>query len=92
MRPVAKWGFFAVLAPAPGHFLFIFDFHLHGGNIGSSVGPIAKWLSLRSATSAPMVGAWFHVQDVRGSLRNDNWVAHVILLQILQEIGGDDYG
>jgi len=39
-----------------------------------------------------MVGAWFHVQDVRGSLRNDNWVAHVILLQILQKIGGDDYG
>ena len=33
-----------------------------------------------------MVGAWFHVQDVRGSLRNDNWVAHAILLQICKKL------
>lgn len=46
MRAVAKGGFFTVLAPAPGHLLFIFDFHLHGGNVSSGVGAIAKWLSL----------------------------------------------
>jgi hypothetical protein len=46
MRAIAKWSFFTVFAPAPGHLPFIFDFHNDGGKIGSGVGPIAKWLSL----------------------------------------------
>jgi len=45
MGAVAKGGFFTVLAPAPSHLLFIFNFHLDGGNIRSSVGTVAKWLS-----------------------------------------------
>jgi hypothetical protein len=35
MRPVTKWGFFAMFAAAPRHFLFFFDFDFHGRQICS---------------------------------------------------------
>jgi hypothetical protein len=60
--------------------------HLKGGKVGTGMGPIAEWLSFGSTTSAPIVDAWFHVEDVRGSLRNDDRVAHVIFLEICKKL------
>jgi hypothetical protein len=87
MRPVTKWGFFAMFAAAPRHFLFFFDFDFHGRQICSGVRAITKGLGFGSTALTPIIRPGFHVHDIRGSLWNDDRISHVFLLLFDKKMG-----
>ena len=81
MAAIAKWGFFRMLAAAPGNSFCFSQFDFHWGVFSPGMRSITKRLSLRSSTTAPIVFAWLHFHHIRHTLWNNDGITHAVLLK-----------